>query len=261
MFSVQLDAFCGPVDLLLYLVRKRELDVFDIPIAEVTEQFLLFIDALEALNLETIGEFIITASALVEIKSFQALPTEDEKTSEEIEDPRRDLVSQLLAYKKFCENAGLLEERGRCWQRRYPRLSNDLPTRERNLAEEPIQDVELWDLVGAFGRILREKTPVFHHAMKGDETPTSVHIQRVYARLKRERSVLFTSLFSDADRKTTLVGIFLAILELARHGYAYVSQEVDFGDITVSFRENSKPFDLIELKEFDSPFASAKQVA
>ena len=251
MFSVKLDAFCGPVDLLLYLVRKRELDVFDIPIAEVADQFLLFIDALEALNLDTVGEFVTTASALVEIKSFQALPTEDEKAAEEIEDPRRDLVTQLLAYKKFCENAGLLEERGRRWQRRYPRLSNDLPSRARNLAEEPIQDVELWDLVGAFGRILREKTPVFHHSMKGDDTPTSIHVQRVYTRLQRERSVLFSELFTEADRKTTLVGIFLAILELTRHGYAYVSQDVAFGDITVSFRETSKPFDLLYLKEFD----------
>ena len=197
MFSVKLDAFCGPVDLLLYLVRKRELDVFDIPIAEVADQFLLFIDALEALNLDTVGEFVTTASALVEIKSFQALPTEDEKAAEEIEDPRRDLVTQLLAYKKFCENAGLLEERGRRWQRRYPRLSNDLPSRARNLAEEPIQDVELWDLVGAFGRILREKTPVFHHSMKGDDTPTSIHVQRVYTRLQRERSVLFSELFKS----------------------------------------------------------------
>ncbi len=253
MFSVNVDAFNGPVDLLLYLVRKRELDVFDIPIAEVTEQFLLFLDTLEALNLDTIGEFIVTASALVEIKSFQSLPTEDEKADEEIEDPRRDLVQQLLAYRKFCENAGLLEERGRCWQRRYPRLSNDVPTRERNLAEEPIQDVELWDLVGAFGRILREKTPVFHHAMKGaEDVPTSVHVRRIYSRLKHEQSVMFSDLFTDADRKTTLIGIFLAILELTRHGYAYVSQDVAFGDITVSFRENSKPFDLIDSNEFES---------
>lgn len=252
MFSVKLDAFCGPLDLLLYLVRKRELDVLDVPIAQVADQFLEFLDALEALDLDAIGEFITTASALVEIKSFQALPIEDEKTTEEIEDPRRDLVSQLLAYKKFCENAGLLEERGRRWQRRYPRLSNDLPARERNLAEEPIQDVELWDLVGAFGRILREKTPVFHHSMKGDDTPTSVYVQRVYSRLQSERSLRFTTLFSDADRKSAIVGIFFAILELTRRGYAHVSQEVAFGDVVVSYRENSRPLDLLSFNEYSA---------
>ena len=147
--------------------------------------------------------------------------------------------------------AGLLEERGRSWQRRYPRLSNDLPNRERNLAEEPIQNVELWDLVGAFGRILREKTPTFRHVMKGDETPTSEHIKRVYSRLKIERSLFFTDLFSDADRKATLVGIFLAILELAKHGYILVSQNEAFEDIRISYCENARPLDFVTLTEFD----------
>lgn len=244
VFAVKLDAFCGPLDLLLYLVRKRELDILDIPIAEVAEQFLVFVEALEALELDAVGDFLSLASSLIEIKSFHALPTEEEAV-ETIEDPRKDLVVQLLAYKKFCENAGVLEERGRLWARRYPRLSNDLPRATRNFAEEPIQDVELWDLVGAFGRILREKTPVFRHSMKREDTPISVLLQRVYNRLKRERKVRFTALFDKADRKSTLIGIFLAILELTRHGYAFVEQETAFGDIQVAYRENEKPFDLV----------------
>ncbi len=247
MFSVKLDAFCGPMDLLLYLVRKRELNVFDVAIAEVTEQFLTFVETLEALNLDAIGDFISLASALIEIKSFQALPNEEENVVEEIEDPKKDLVRQLLAYRKFIENAGVLEECGRQWRRRYPRLANDAPPKTRNVADEPIQDVELWDLVGAFGRILREKTPVFRHAMKREDTPLSVHIERLYRRLKRERVARFTALFDDADRKSTLIGIFLAILELTRHGYAFVAQETSFGEITVSYRENARPFDLLEV--------------
>lgn len=260
MFSVKLDAFCGPLDLLLYLVRKRELNIFDVALAEVTDQFLLFIDTLKELNLETIGDFLTLASSLIEIKSFQALPNEDENPSEEIEDPRKDLVVQLLAYRKFCENAGLLEERGRLWQRRFPRLANDAPVRTRNVAEEPIQNVELWDLVGAFGRILREKAPVFRHAMKREDTPLSVHVERLYRRLKRERSVRFTTLFDGADRKSTLVGVFLAILELARHGYAYVEQETAFGDIRVSFRENETPFDLVNL-DFEEAYQPTAQAS
>ncbi|MDD3588684.1 MAG: segregation/condensation protein A [Thermoguttaceae bacterium] len=254
MFSVKLDAFCGPMDLLLYLVRKRELNVFDVAIAEITEQYLFFIETLEALNLDSIGEFLSLASALIEIKSYQALPNEDEdeKVVEEIDDPRKDLVAQLLAYRKFCENTGVLEERARLWQRRYPRLSNDIPAKTRNIAEEPIQDVELWDLVGAFGRILREREPVFRHTMKREETPLSVHVERLYRRLKRERAVQFTALFDGAVRKSTLIGIFLAILELTRHGYAYVEQETSFGDITVSYRENSQPFDLIKMNVEES---------
>ncbi|MBP5622463.1 MAG: segregation/condensation protein A [Thermoguttaceae bacterium] len=256
MFSVKLDAFCGPMDLLLYLVRKRELNVFDVAIAEVTDQFLTFIETLEALNLDAIGDFISLASALIEIKSFQALPNEEENVVEEIEDPRKDLVKQLLAYRKFCENAGVLEECGRLWRRRYPRLANDAPTKTRNVAEEPIQDVELWDLVGAFGRILREKTPVFRHSMKREDTPLSVHIERLYRRLKRERAVRFTALFDDADRKSTLIGIFLAILELTRRGYAYVEQESSFGEIKVSYRENAQPLDLLKI-DVDETLAQA----
>lgn len=247
-FSVKLDAFCGPMDLLLYLVRKRELNVFDVAIAEATDQFLFYIETLEALDLDTIGDFLALASSLIEIKSFQALPHEEEKPAEEIEDPRKDLVKQLLAYRKYCENAGALEERGRLWQRRFPRLADDTIVRTRNIAEEPIHDVELWDLVGAFGRILREKTPVFKHAMKREDTPLTVHIERLYRRLKRERVVRFTALFDSAERKATLVGIFLAILELTRRGYARVEQENPFGDINISFRENDAPFDLVDIE-------------
>ena len=246
MFSVKLDAFCGPMDLLLYLVRKRELNIFDVSISEVASQFLVFIETLQELNLDAIGDFLSLASSLVEIKSFQALPNEDETTTEEIEDPRKDLVAQLLAYRKFCENAGVLEERCRLWSRRRARLANDAPSKARNAAEEPIQDVELWDLVGAFGRILREKAPVFRHSMKREDIPLSVCVERLYRRLKRERSVNFTSFFEGVDRKSTLIGIFLAILELTRHGYATAEQDESFGDIRVSYRENSKPFDLIK---------------
>lgn len=253
MFSVKLDAFCGPMDLLLYLVRKRELNVFDVSLAEVTDQFLLFIETLEALDLDDIGEFLTLASSLIEIKSFQALPHEEEKPAEEIEDPRKDLVVQLLTYRKFCENAGALEERGRLWQRRFPRLAVDTVARTRNIAEEPIKDVELWDLVGAFGRILREKTPVFRHSMKREDTPLTVHIERLYRRLKRERNVRFTTLFDKADHKAALVGIFLAILELTRHGYAYVEQETQFGDIRVTYRENALPFDLVKFEDDPQP--------
>ena len=257
MFSVTLDAFNGPLDLLLYLIRKRELDVFDIPIAQIADQFLFFIETLEALNLESIGEFLTLASALIEIKSFQVLPTEDEKMNEEIEEPRKDLVVQLLAYRKFCENAGLLEERGRCWQRRYPRLANDAPIKSKNLAEEPIQEVELWDLVGAFGKILREKTTVFKHAMKREDTPLSVHLKRVYQRVRHEGSVRFSQLFDNAKHKSELIGIFLAILELTRHGYLRVEQEIAFGDITISYRENAKPFDLLKIDEQKVELAQA----
>lgn len=243
-FNVQLGAFCGPMDLLLYLVRKHEVDILDIPVADVTRQYLDFLEVLELFDLDSIGDFVVTASTLVEIKSFQVLPMEEEVEEEELEDPRKELVTQLLAYKKFCEGAGLLEQRSRIWQRRYPRLSNDLIPKERNPAEEPIQDIVIWDLVSAFGRILREKSPVMQHKVVYDDTPVSVYMQRIYNRLKRERTLEFSRLFDGAVKKSTFVGLFLALLELVRHGFACAEQSIQFGEISISFREGEKTFDF-----------------
>ncbi len=256
-FKVQLGAFCGPMDLLLYLVRKHEVDILNIPVADVTRQYLEFLDVLEVLDLDSIGEFVVTASTLLEIKSFQALPTEEEEEEEELEDPRKELVTQLLAYKKFCEGAGLLEQRSRIWQRRYPRLSNDLIPKERNPAEEPIQDIVIWDLVSAFGRILREKSPVMQHKVVYDDTPVSVYMQRIYNRLKRERALEFSALFDGAVKKSTFVGIFLALLELVRHGFACAEQSTQFGEIRISYREGEKTFDFSALQREERQELSA----
>ena len=256
-FKVQLGAFCGPMDLLLYLVRKHEVDILDIPVADVTRQYLEFLDVLEVLDLDSIGEFVVTASTLVEIKSFQVLPMEEEVEEEELEDPRRELVSQLLAYKKFCEGAGLLEQRSRIWQRRYPRLSNDLIPKERNPAEEPIQDIVIWDLVSAFGRILREKSPIMQHKVVYDDTPVSVFMQRRYNRLKRERELDFSSLFDGAVKKATFIGIFLALLELVRHGFACAEQTTQFGEIRVSYREGKGTFDFTAFQRRERSALSA----
>lgn len=247
-FNVSLELFSGPLDLLLFLIRKHELDILDIPIARITEQYIEYLEVLEFLDVDSVGDFIVLASTLVEIKSFQALPNEEE-IEEEIEDPRRELVTQLLAYKKFCEGAGQLEQRGRLWQRRYPRLANDLVPKEKNFAEEPIQEVVVWDLVSAFGRIVREKSPVMKHTIVYDDTPISVHMQRIYNRLKREQTIEFSSFFQSAVKKTTLIGIFLAILELVRHEFAYVRQTELFGKIEISYRESSRPFDFASVDQ------------
>ncbi|MDD3586653.1 MAG: segregation/condensation protein A, partial [Thermoguttaceae bacterium] len=192
------------------------------------------------------------AGTLLEIKSFHLLPTEEE-VEEELEDPRQELVRQLLSYKKFCEQAGLLEERSRLWQRRYPRLSNDLVPKSRNPAEEPIYELELWDLVSAFGRIIREKAPLIRHTVVQDEIPVTVFMQRVYNRLKREQKVEFSSLFQQAMAKSNMVGIFLAVLELVRHEYARILQKELFGEIEIQYRESSKPLDFANMEYRDVP--------
>jgi segregation and condensation protein A len=231
-FRVDLDVFRGPLDLLLYLVRKHEVEITEIPIAPITEQYLSYLEVLKELDCNAVGEFLSMASLLMEIKSQQVLPRCDEVEAI-VEDPREELVRRLLEYKKFRDAASMLEERSRQWQQRYPRLANDLPPRERNLAEEPIQEVELWDLVSAFGRILRDSIQAHPSNIVYDDTPIHVHMGRIFARLQQEGQLRFGDLFEPGMHKSRLVGLFLAILELVRHANVRVSQNRLFGEILV----------------------------
>ena len=185
-FHVDLNIFRGPLDLLLYLVRKHEVEIVDIPISLITEQYLEYLTVLEQLDVGAVGDFLAMASLLIEIKSQQVLPRADE-VEEELEDPRQELVRRLLEYKQYRDAASILDERGRDWQQHYPRVAGDLPPRQRNLAEEPIHEVELWDLVSAFGRIIRENVATKPSNIVYDDTPIHVHMSRILARLNGAR--------------------------------------------------------------------------
>jgi segregation and condensation protein A len=229
-FRVDLQIFRGPLDLLLYLVRKHEVDVVDIPIALITEQYLAHVAVLEHLDIDAVGDFIEMATVLVEIKSRLVLPrgTEGEEV---IDEARDDLVRRLLEYKQFKDAASMLQERGREWQERFPRLANDLPPHKRNLAEEPIHEVELWDLVSAFGRILRENQAARPSSIVYDETPIHVYMERISERLVAERRLAFSGLLIPGMHKSTLTGLFLAVLELIRHHGVRAEQHGLFSEI------------------------------
>jgi segregation and condensation protein A len=250
-FRVDLDIFRGPLDLLLYLVRKHEVEIVDIPIATITDQYLEYLTVLEQLDVNAVGDFVAMASTLIEIKSQQVLPRADE-VEEELDDPRKELVQRLLEYKEFRDAASMLEERSCWWQQRFPRLENDLPPRQRNLAEEPIQEVELWDLVSAFGRVIRATELVKPSSIVYDDTPIHVYMGRIHARLQRERRLSFGALFDPSMHKSTLVGIFLAVLELARHARVRVEQNELFGEIWLLARDDAtEPLDLSNVDNYD----------
>jgi segregation and condensation protein A len=231
-FRVDLDIFRGPLDLLLYLVRKHEVEVTELPVARITEQYLEHLEVLREIDVNAVGDFLEVASTLVELKSRLVLPHGGE-VEEPLEDARQDLVRQLLEYKRFKEAATLLEERGRAWQTRYPRLAGDAAPHERDPAEEPIHELELWDLVSAFGRVLREHQAVQAATIVYDETPIHVHMARIHDRLRERGRMAFRELFPSAAHKSTLVGLFLALLELVRHYGVRAEQETLFGDIWV----------------------------
>src|SRR5689334_19022022 len=178
-FRVQLDMFAGPLDLLLYLVKKHELEVLEIPIAAVAEQYLEILAVLEQIDVDSVGDFLEVATQLMEIKSRLMLPRHEEIEEEPVDDPRHELVARLLEYKRYKEAASQLEDRARDWQLRFERRVNDLDDEPRGLADEPIGEVELWDLVSAFSRVMREKAAPKPAKIRYDDTPIEVHMERI----------------------------------------------------------------------------------
>lgn len=236
-YRVELDIFKGPLDLLLYLVRRDELDPRHLPLARIVQEFEKFVELLEFLDLEMIGDFVVMASTLVEIKSRLALPVPEEEEVPEGEavddDPSSDLIRRLLEYRKYKQAASALEEHAAEWQERYPRLTSDRPRVGNEPAADLIKEVELWDLVSALARVLEKKVLEQEAKIRDDDTPISVYVEQVGTLVREKQRVAFTSLFDHANRKSQIVGIFLAILELLRHHSFRAEQESDFGEIWV----------------------------
>ena len=230
-FRVDLEAYRGPLDLLLYLVRKHEVEIVDLPLAMITDQFLAHIEILEKLDIDGIGEFLEMAGTLIEIKSRMVLPHADE-VEEPLEDPRQDLVRQLLEYKQFRDAASMLEDRARGWQEHFSRMAVDRPHGDA-LEREPLEEVELWDLVSAFSRIVRENQGTPQANILYDDTPIHVHMERIAALLNERGHVALGELFEPGMQKSKLVGMFLAVLELARHHSVKTEQQNLFGEIHV----------------------------
>jgi segregation and condensation protein A len=235
-YRVQLDLFSGPLDLLLYLVRRNEVDVAQLPIARITHQFLQFLEVLEFLDLDLVGDFIVVASTLVEIKSRQVLPRAEEETSDEIpigDDPSSELIQQLLQYKRYKDAALAMEQRAADWQERYPRLSDDRPSAGKDHAEDPIKEVELWDLVSALSRVLQKKIVEETSSIRYDDTPISTYVDRIGARVRESGRVPFSEFFEGTNLRSKIIGIFLAVLELLRHHGFRADQVSEFGEIFV----------------------------
>jgi segregation and condensation protein A len=213
-YTVALDAFHGPLDLLLYLVKRNEVDVLDIPIARLTEQFLDHLRGIRELDVEFAGEFLVMAATLMEIKSRMLLPADEHAGEEEQADPRRELVKQLLEYRKFKDAAAALEERAEEQGLRLPRQE---PAEPAAPTEPRLRPVELWDLVSAFARLMRETQSLQPATIAVDDTPQHVYEAMILERLRTEGRIEFRDAFLRPHTKGRLIGIFLAILELIRH--------------------------------------------
>jgi segregation and condensation protein A len=210
-------------------------DILHLPIADITARFLEFLEVLQVLDLDLVGDFVVMACSLVEIKSRMALPGPEEPPElvEPDEDPRADLVRQLLEYKRFKDAARLLDDQAAEWQQRYPRLSDDRPRGGNDPSRDLIKEVELWDLVSALSRVLRKNAESGPSTVIYDDTPIGVYAERIKARVLAEKRVTFSSFFAGTNSRSRIIGIFLALLEVLRHQGFRAEQPQDYHEIWI----------------------------
>lgn len=235
-YRVTLDVFFGPLDLLLYLIKKEEVDICDIPIARILDQYMKYLEAMKALDINVAGEFLVLASTLMEIKSRMLLPMPPE--TEEEKDPRAELVSRLLEYKRFKELGGSLMLLYQEQSLRYPRpvLETFPGGTPRASPEEVLKEVELWDLVSAFLRLTQETTLEAVYPITLEDISIEKFMEWILERLRVVNRIRFFELFGERPERGKVVGTFLALLELIRLGKVSAYQESPFGEISIEPR-------------------------
>jgi segregation and condensation protein A len=223
-YQVRLPAFHGPLDLLLFLVKRHEVDVRDIPIASITEQYGRYLDVLAVIDFESVGEFLVTAATLLEIKSREAIPGTPQESGDAgtpADDPRRDLVEQLIEYKKYKEAAARLGSKAAEAGRRLPR--ERLDTGPAAPSAPVVHTPELWDLVSAFGRLIQDAGLQEPEHVLSDDTPQSVYREEVIGSMTAGTVIPFRAVFRPPLTRMRLIGLFLALLELVKSGDVVLS--------------------------------------
>ncbi len=215
-YNVSVEAFEGPLDLLLHLIRKNEVDVYNIPIAAITRQYLEYLELMKELNLDVAGEFLVMASTLIQIKSKMLLPTPvDDEGAEEEEDPRAELVKRLLEYSRYKEAAQTLNERELLGRDVFARkfASPDLVALQPE--EEPLQ-VEMFELIEALQRVLAKVPVETFHEVGVDNISITDRINEILAFLEGKEAGAFEEVFAEIPTREYIVATFLAILELCK---------------------------------------------
>ena len=219
-YEVKLEIFQGPLDLLLHLIRKNEVDIFDIPIATIADQYLVYLDMMKALNINVVGDFLVMASTLLHIKSKMLLPDLEE---EEEEDPRVEITRPLLEYLRLKEMAGELLDRELLDRDVFVRqLSSDYTVQMEG--EEPLLDVNLFQLMDAFKKILDERLPGVPLKVEFERWSLKDKTTHILERLKNEEAITFRELFTEDRTISEFIITFLALLELVNAGMIRVFQ-------------------------------------
>jgi len=280
-YRVELDIFHGPLDLLLYLIKRDELDVRDVPIARITQGYVEYVTLMRnfgqqhGIDIDTVGDFLVMAATLMEIKSASLLPTPPQvgddgqaSAAQALTDPRAELIKQLLEYKRFKDQAQLLERQQATHESRFPRRP---ALREADPDEDPpldLEEVQVWDLLAAFGRLMGEiggaggtgarRKRV--HEVVDDDTPIDLHAADIEDRLRREGGTTLRALFEGRRSRAEVIGVFLALLELVREKrvLAHLRDDADEIAIEIAPEEHRRTFQgaslhLAEVAVSDAP--------
>jgi segregation and condensation protein A len=238
-YKIKLELFEGPLDLLIYLVKKDHLNVYDIPIAQVTEQYLQYLNLMQMLDLNIAGEFMVMAATLMQIKSKMLLPAEEAPPEEEQEDPRAELVRRLLEYEKFKEIAETLRQKEEEQREVYKRPKSEEAGKEASDQKDFYFEASIFDLINAFNRALKDvPKEVFYEVFK-DEFTIEEKVHQLLHLLLVEPSLRLSELFAKSKTKLEIIVTFLAILELVKLREVVARQNSLFDDIEISRNKNN----------------------
>ena len=230
-YKVKLEVFEGPLDLLLYLIKKEEVDIYDIPIERITNQYMEYLSLMKLLNLEVAGEFLVMAATLMYIKS-RLLQVADSE-AEEGEDPRWELIRQLVEYKKFKDAALQLGRREEEQSHLFPRQVGDLGIAVE--PDKPLAEVGIFDLINAFNQVLKKASAREDFREIYEERFTvSDKIEEILYTMRDRAGIIFSEVFASASSRAEVVVTFLALLELIRLKRLRVQQAAAFGEIHVT---------------------------
>ena len=233
-YKVELDSFSGPLDLLLFLIRREEVDIFNIPIARITEQYIRYLDIIGEMNINVAGDFLVMAATLIEIKSRMMTPEPEAAPEEEADDPRMELVRQLMQYKRFKEAAMALTERADVQSARFARPGERLAAAGPQHTEGPA-GVNLWALMEAFNRVLEQTGARVPHRLVIDAVPQEQIRAELEDRVRAAGRLGFLEAFKGQVTRSRLIGTFLAILELAKIQAIRAEQDEAFGEIWLTY--------------------------
>lgn len=238
-YQIQLDVFQGPLDLLLHLIEKDEIDIYNIPIASITDKYLEHIHTMQSLNLETVGDFLVMAATLMQIKAKMLLPqviSQDENAEDE-EDPRWELAQKLIEYKKIKEAALSLQALEGQQSRFFTRISGEFADKKTAPEQDGLKDLSIWDLLEAFKVIMESLEPKTPEAVPKQIVSIKQRMTEILDMMALDGKLFFKKVFSDVTSKIGLITCFLAVLELIRLHKINVFQDAVFGEITLSLPE------------------------